>query len=189
MVKTSLARAILHHPQISARYQQHHSFVSCDAASSSVHFAALIGADVGLKPGQDITEPVVWYFSCGPPPLLILDNLETVWQPREIRADVETFVALPEDIEHLTLIIIMHGAERPTNVQWTCPLLEPLKSLAQEAAHKTFIDIVDDGYAVEDINKILVLADNMPHTVDLIAHLVDYDGFDSVMNHWKTEKT
>ncbi|KAJ7486532.1 P-loop containing nucleoside triphosphate hydrolase protein [Mycena latifolia] len=189
MGKTSLARVILHHPQITARYNQHCFFVACDAASSNVNLAALIGEHVGLKPGQDLTKPVVRYFSNSPPSLLILDNLETVWEPKESRADIEKLLALLEDIEHLALIITMRGAERPASVRWTHPFLQPLQPLAQDAARKTFIDIVDDGYAVEDIDKILLLADNMPLAIDLIAHLVDYDGMDSVMHHWETERT
>ncbi|KAJ7466408.1 hypothetical protein FB451DRAFT_1485304, partial [Mycena latifolia] len=189
MGKTSLARAILHHPEITAKYQQCRFFVAGDAASSSVHLASLIGAHVGLKPGQDLRQPVVQYFACSPPSLLILDNLETIWEPRESRADVEKFLALLEDIEQLALIITMRGTERPANIRWTRPFFEPLKPLAQDAARRTFIDIVDDGYAVEDIDKILLLADNMPLAIDLIAHLVDYDGFDSVMHHWETERT
>ncbi|KAJ7495092.1 hypothetical protein FB451DRAFT_977442, partial [Mycena latifolia] len=189
MGKTSLARAVLHHPQISVKYEKHRFFVACDTASSSVDLAASIGAHVGLQPGQDLTKPVIRYFSNGPPSLLILDNLETVWEPKESRADVEKLLVLLEDIEHLTLIITMRGAERPASVRWTHPFLQPLQPLAQDAARKTFIDIVDDGCAVEDIDKILLLADNMPLAIDLIAHLVDYDGFDTVMEQWETERT
>ncbi|KAJ7448540.1 hypothetical protein FB451DRAFT_1187684 [Mycena latifolia] len=189
MGKTSLARVILHHPQISAKYQQHRFFVACDAATTSVQLAALLGAYVGLKPGQDLTKPVVHYFLNSPPSLMILDNLETAWEPREGRADIEKFLALLEDIEHLALIITMRGAERPANVRWTRPFLQPLKPLSQEAARKTFLDIADDGYAVEDVDKILCLADNMPLAIDLIAHMVDYDGLDSVMHNWDTERT
>ncbi|KAJ7482570.1 hypothetical protein FB451DRAFT_1029931, partial [Mycena latifolia] len=189
MGKTSLARAILHHPETTAKYQQHRFFVAGDVASSSVHLASLIGAHVGLKPGQDLRKPVVQYFAHSPPSLLILDNLETIWEPRESRADIEKFLALLEDIEQLALIITMRGAERPANIRWTRPFFEPLKPLAQDAARRTFIDIVDDGYAVEDIDKILLLADNMPLAIDLIAHLVDYDGMENVMQHWETERT
>ncbi|KAJ7469149.1 hypothetical protein FB451DRAFT_1479022 [Mycena latifolia] len=117
MGKTSLARAILHRPETTAKYQQHCFFVAADAASSSVHLAALIGAHVGLQSGQDLTEPVVQYFTCSHPSLLILDNLETGWEPKESRADVEKLLGLLEDIEHLTLIITMRGAERPANVR------------------------------------------------------------------------
>ncbi|KAJ7451374.1 hypothetical protein FB451DRAFT_1525764, partial [Mycena latifolia] len=189
MGKTSLARAFLHHPAISARYDQCRTFVACDAASSSVQLAAIIGAHVGLKPGKDLTRPVVRYFSTAPPSLLVLDNLETIWEPRESRGEIEKFLSLLTDVDHLALIITMRGAERPANVAWTHPFLEPLKPLTQAAARNTFVDIADDGYSLEDVDKILVLADNMPLAIDLLANLVEHEGVSSVLNRWETEKT
>ncbi|KAJ7457755.1 hypothetical protein FB451DRAFT_1509045 [Mycena latifolia] len=187
--KTSLARAILHHPEISARYDQHRVFIACDAASSNIQLAGLIGAHVGLKPGDNLTQPVIRYFASSPPSLLIMDNLETLWEARECRAEVEKFLALLADIDHLALIITMRGAERPANVRWTRPFLEPLKPLTQDAARQTFIDIADDGHTFEEIDKILVLVDNMPLAIDLIAHVVDAQGFASVLDRWEKERT
>ncbi|KAJ7453407.1 hypothetical protein FB451DRAFT_1281166 [Mycena latifolia] len=189
MGKTSLARAILHHPEISARYDQHRVFVACDAASSSVQLAALVGAHIGLNPGQDLTRPVIHHFTSSPPSLLILDNLETIWEPSETRGDLEQFLSLPTEIEHLALIITMRGAERPFNVQWTHPFLEPLKPLARDVARQTFIDIADNGHTLEDIDKILALTDNMPLAIDLMANLVDYEGISSVLARWETDRT
>ncbi|KAJ7479054.1 hypothetical protein FB451DRAFT_1032282 [Mycena latifolia] len=189
MGKTTLARIILHHPSITAKYQQARFFVSCETATTSVHLAAQIGAHVGLNPGQDPIAPVISHFSGSPPSLLILDNVETIWESRDTRGDVEKFLGLLAAINHLALIITMRGAEHPANVQWTHPFLEPLKPLAQEAARKTFIDIVDDGCSCEDIDEILRLADNMPLAIDLLAHLVDYEGFSSVMHRWEMEGT
>jgi hypothetical protein len=83
----------------------------------------------------------------------------------------------------------MRGAERPANVRWTRPFLEPLKPLAQNAARQTFIDIADDIHKIEDIDKILLLADNMPLAIDLMAHLVDTEGIPSVLNRWETQRT
>ncbi|KAJ7456160.1 P-loop containing nucleoside triphosphate hydrolase protein, partial [Mycena latifolia] len=188
MGKTSLARAILHHPTISGKYHQHRFFVACDAASTIVQLAALIAVHVGLKPAEDLTEPVIRHFLKQPPCLLVLDNLETVWEPRETRGDVEKFLALLTDISHLALIITMRGAERPANVKWTHPFLHPLKPLTQDAARRTFIDIVDDGCSAEDVDKILSVTDNMPLAIDIIAHLVDYEGLASVMHRWETER-
>ncbi|KAJ7493775.1 hypothetical protein FB451DRAFT_953180, partial [Mycena latifolia] len=189
MGKSSLARVILHHPEISATYQQHCIFVACDTASTSVQLSALIGAHIGIKPGENLTQAVVHYFSSSSPSLLVLDNLEPSWEPRESRRDTESLLALLADINHLALIITIRGAERPANVQWTRPFLPPLKPLSQDAARKTFIDIVDEGYTVEDIDKILLLCDNMPLAIDLLAHLVDYEGISSVMNRWEIETT
>ncbi|KAJ7467585.1 hypothetical protein FB451DRAFT_947862, partial [Mycena latifolia] len=123
------------------------------------------------------------------PSLLILDNLETIWEPREGRGDTEKLLSLLADIDHLALMITMRGAERPANVQWTRPFLAPMKPLTQEESRKTFSAIVDGGYTVEDMDKILSLADNMPLAIDLLAHLVDYEVLHSVLNRWKTERT
>ncbi|KAJ7457742.1 hypothetical protein FB451DRAFT_1183060 [Mycena latifolia] len=189
MGKTSLARAILHHSEISARYDQCRVFVPCDTASSTIQLAGLIGAHLGLKQGTDLTQPVIRHFTSSPPSLLILDNLETLWEPRESRAEVEKFLALLADVDHLALIITMRGAERPANVRWTRPFLEPLNPLTQDAARQTFIDIADADYTFEEIDKILLLVDNMPLAIDLIAHLVDYEGFASVLDRWESERT
>ncbi|KAJ7131116.1 hypothetical protein C8R44DRAFT_850016 [Mycena epipterygia] len=161
--KTSLARAALHHPQISAKYQ-HRFFVAADSATTSIELAALTGSHLGLKP-------------------------ETPWEPLESRGGVEEFLSLLTDIPHLALIITMRGAERPAKVRWTRPFLEPLKPLSYDAARQTFIEIADDFHDPKDIDQLLQFTDNMPLAVDLIAHLVDYEGCSNVLAHWRTEKT
>jgi hypothetical protein len=105
MGKTTLSRAVLHHPEVTARYDQHRVFVPCDAVSTSIQLAGLIGTYIGLKPGKDLTGPVIRHFSSGPPTLLILDNLETIWEPAESRADVEKFLSHLTDVEHLAFIV------------------------------------------------------------------------------------
>ncbi|KAJ6472106.1 hypothetical protein C8R45DRAFT_836176, partial [Mycena sanguinolenta] len=80
MGKTSLARAALHHSDTLARFEQRF-FVSAEPATTSVELAALIGLHIGLNPGEDLTRAVVQYLSKTPSCLLILDNLETVWEP------------------------------------------------------------------------------------------------------------
>jgi Cdc6-like AAA superfamily ATPase len=105
MGKTSLARAVLHHAELASRYEVHRCFVPCDTVSTSVQLAGLIGVHLGLKPGKDLTGTVVRYFSSGPPTLLILDNLETVWEPAESRADVEKLLCRLTDVEHLAFMV------------------------------------------------------------------------------------
>jgi hypothetical protein len=73
--------------------------------STSVQLAGHIGAHIGLKAGKDLTGPVTRHFSIGPPTLLILDNLETIWEPAESRADVEKFLCHLTDVEHLAFIV------------------------------------------------------------------------------------
>jgi Cdc6-like AAA superfamily ATPase len=105
MGKTSLAKAVIHHTEITERYHQHRFFVACDSAATQVELAALIGAHVGLKPGNDLTCPVIQYFSSNSNCLLILDNLETLWEPVESRSNIEEFLSLLTGVNHLALVV------------------------------------------------------------------------------------
>ncbi|KAJ7123638.1 hypothetical protein C8R44DRAFT_784130, partial [Mycena epipterygia] len=188
MGKTSLAKAALHHPDVTAKYE-HRFFVACESAITRIELATLIGSHLGLKPGKDLTKPVVQYFMRAPPSLLILDNLETPWEPVGSRGGIEELLSLLTDVLHLALIVTMRGAERPAKVRWTRPFLEPLKPLSDDAAQQIFIEITDDCRDVSEIHQLLDLTDNMPLAVNLLAHLVDYEGFSNVLARWKTEKT
>ncbi|KAJ7935862.1 hypothetical protein B0H13DRAFT_2462800 [Mycena leptocephala] len=189
MGKSSLAKAVIHHEDISTKYKEHRFFVACDSVATKVDLAALIGAHLGLKPGKDLTQPVVQYFSRSSPSLLILDNLETLWEPAETRHDIEEFLSLLTDVDHLALMITMRGAERPAKVAWTRPFLPPLQPLEQEAARDTFIDIADNRHNLEEVDKVLSLTDNMPLVISLLAHLVDTEGCTPVLLRWEEEKT
>ncbi|KAJ7620729.1 P-loop containing nucleoside triphosphate hydrolase protein, partial [Mycena polygramma] len=189
MGKTTVARAVLHHTQITTRYGQHRHFVACDPAATKVEVAALIGSHLGLKPEKDLTRAVVQYFSSSPPSLLILDNLETAWEPMECRKEIENFLSLLTDVDHLALIVTMRGAERPAKVAWTHPFLPPLSPLEPDAARQTFIDIADDVHNSKEVDKILAIADNMPLAISLLAHLVDSEGCSKVLSRWEEEKT
>ena len=104
MGKTSLARAVLHHPDTSEKFE-HRFFVSAESATSSIELAALIGLHVGLSPARDLTQPVVRCFARKPPCLLILDNLETTCEPLQSRGGIEEFLALLTAVKHLVLIL------------------------------------------------------------------------------------
>jgi Cdc6-like AAA superfamily ATPase len=108
MGKTSLAQAAVHHTEIAAQYGQLRFFVACDSIATTIELAALIGTHLGLKSGKDPTRPVVEHLSHSPPTLLILDNFETVWEPTESRGDIEEFLSLITNVEHLALMV---GAE------------------------------------------------------------------------------
>ncbi|KAJ7189313.1 hypothetical protein GGX14DRAFT_298264, partial [Mycena pura] len=187
MGKTSLARAILHHPDIVAGYENR-VFVDTESATNRLKLAEVVGACVRLKPEKDLTRSVVQHFSGGPSCLLILDNLETSWEPKASRSGVEDFLSLLSEVSHLALVITMRGAERPAKVRWTKPFLPPLERLSDSAARQTFIDIADDLHNSDDMDQLLQLADNMPLAVELVAHLVDYEGCSNVRARWDKEK-
>ncbi|KAJ7740652.1 P-loop containing nucleoside triphosphate hydrolase protein, partial [Mycena metata] len=189
MGKTNLASTVVHHEEVTTKYHGNRFFVTCDTASSKPELAGLIGAHLGMKPGEDLTWAVLQHFSSGPPSLLILDNLETVWEPTKSRKEIEEFLSLLTDVKTLALLITMRGAERPSKVQWTRPFLQPLPPLAQDAARKMFIDIADDKHPLEVVDQVLSLTDNMPLSISLLAHLADIEGCKEILSQWETERT
>jgi hypothetical protein len=108
--KTSLARAALHHNDVAAKFQ-HRLFVATDVATNSVELAALIGAHLGLKPGTDLATLVKDLFR-KPPSLLILDNLETSWEPKETRGGIEELLSQLTEIPHLALIVSIRASQK-----------------------------------------------------------------------------
>ncbi|KAJ7021816.1 hypothetical protein C8F04DRAFT_1313200 [Mycena alexandri] len=86
-------------------------------------------------------------------------------------------------------MITMRGAERPAKVQWSRPFLLPLQPLAQDAARKMFINIVDERHSLDEIDQVLSLTDNMQLSINLLAHLVDIEGCTEILSRWDTEKT
>ncbi|KAJ7896607.1 P-loop containing nucleoside triphosphate hydrolase protein, partial [Mycena olivaceomarginata] len=182
MGKTSLAQAVLHHPEITARYAQNRFFVGCASAMTTLELVNLIGAHLGLRPSKDLTQAMLQHFSNNPPSLLILDELETLWEPASSRGDIEELLSL------LTGITI-RGAEHPAKVQWTRPFLRALQPLDQQAARLIFADIADSGHNVEEVDQILSLTDNMPLAISLLAHSADTEGCSNVLSRWDKERT
>ncbi|KAJ7495286.1 hypothetical protein FB451DRAFT_1213756 [Mycena latifolia] len=189
MGKTSLAKAILYHPNIVAKYAQRF-FVAAESVTTSNGLSVLIGQHIGFKPAKDVIKQVIHYFATNGPTLLVLDNLETLWEPMESRAEVEELLSKLTDVPHVALMITMRGAERPAKVQWTRPFLAPLKPLSDVAARDIFFDIAEDFHSSNDVDEVLAFTDNMPLAVDLIAHAVDNEGSCStVLARWQSEKT
>ncbi|KAJ7816036.1 hypothetical protein B0H13DRAFT_1923807 [Mycena leptocephala] len=130
--------------------------------ATKVELAGLIGHHLGLKAGRDLTRPVIQHLSRSPPTLLVLDNLETSWDFTECRNEIEEFLSLLTDVDHLALM---------------------------DAARKMFIDIADDGHDTQQIDRVLSLTDNMPLAISLLAHLVDEEGCSNVLSLWEEKKT
>jgi Cdc6-like AAA superfamily ATPase len=105
MGKSSLVRVLLHHPTITATYQQNRCFVGCSSATTRLELVSLIGTHIGLKPGKDPIQAVLKHLSNNPPNLLILDELETLWESTESQGDIEELLSLLTDINHLELMV------------------------------------------------------------------------------------
>ncbi|KAJ7207353.1 P-loop containing nucleoside triphosphate hydrolase protein, partial [Mycena rebaudengoi] len=187
MGKTSLATTALHHPQVEAKYS-HRYFVPCHSSPSCTELAGTIANHIGLEKGSNLAK-ITHYFTHGPPSLLVLDNLETPWEPMSSRSEVEEFLSLLTDVPHLGLMITLRGAERPSKVRWTRPFLAPLKPLSNAAAQQTFIEIADDDHDDASIQELLELSGNLPLAVSLIASVAGSEGCVQALSRWKSDGT
>ncbi|KAF7323580.1 ATPase-AAA-core domain-containing protein [Mycena kentingensis (nom. inval.)] len=192
--KTSLARAVLHHPTVTTRYsglgKERRLFIPCDRAHNAVDVLTLCGLhlEVDVHAGSVKTRVLNALAARADEGCLVfLDNLETCWEPENTRGRGRgAIVAVWRDYR-----ITMRGAERPAKTQWTRPFLPPLSPLTTEAATETFLAITDnvDSEIPGQLDELLQLTDNIPLAVDLLANLVDIEGCAPVLASWATHKT
>ena len=105
--KTSLARAAIHQPAVIQKYAEPDQllFVSAGSTTNAMDLANHIAVHIGLKPQRNPSKAVINYLSSRKSCLLVLDNLETAWEPATSRTDIEELLSLLTDILHLSLIV------------------------------------------------------------------------------------
>ncbi|KAJ7741635.1 hypothetical protein B0H16DRAFT_1861755 [Mycena metata] len=163
MGKTSLAQCVLHHEEIVIKYQGNRLFVACDMAVSKVELAGLIGAHLGMKPGQDLSQAVLHRLAEVSSTLLILDNLETVWEPVQSQKEVEEFLSLLTDIASLALVAQDH---------------DPRGRKTLQSAVDTAILAASRAPSTRGCTQ-----------VSLLAHAVDVEGTTAILSRWQREHT
>ncbi|KAJ6582623.1 hypothetical protein DFH09DRAFT_287520 [Mycena vulgaris] len=188
MGKTALALASLHHPGVEQKYPHRH-FISCESANSCGELISIVGAHLGLEQSRQLSKAIFSHFSNCSPALLVLDNMETPWEPASTRTKVEDFLSLLADVPHLALLITMRGAERPGKVKWTRPFLPPLEPISILASRQTFVDIADEPMFDEEpaVAELIELTGNLPLAVRLLANVASSEGYLGALARWKSE--
>ncbi|KAJ7106957.1 hypothetical protein C8R44DRAFT_805003 [Mycena epipterygia] len=188
--KTTLATAVLHHTNIVSKYCARY-FIPCDSADTTAQLINTVSHYLGLEPSRRPAEMITHYFTDSGPSILVLDNLDTAWEPADNRCGVEEFLALLSGIEQLALVITMRGAERPARVKWNRPFLPPLGPLEPAASRQTFIDISDipDTQEESDFAEILELTGHLPLAVSLMASVTASEGYSNALSRWNSENT
>ena len=107
MGKTSLALAALHHADVEENYPHHH-FVSCESANTAGDLISIVGSYLNLPQSKGLAKAIYGHFLDRGPAILVLDNMETPWEPLSTRPQVEEFLSLLADIPHLALLVSLH---------------------------------------------------------------------------------
>ncbi|KAJ6550777.1 P-loop containing nucleoside triphosphate hydrolase protein, partial [Mycena vulgaris] len=190
MGKTTLAMAAIHHTAIVEKYQTRH-FISCESANSCADLVSIVGSHLGLEPSRQLSKAIVHHFKESGLCFLVLDNLETPWEPVEFRTEVEEFLSLLADVPTLALMITMRGAERPGKLKWNKPFLPPLEPLSASASRQIFSEVADEPGIGEEsaLDELLSLSGGLPLAASLMASIASFEGYTSTMDRWKLENT
>ncbi|KAJ7824507.1 hypothetical protein B0H14DRAFT_2597169 [Mycena olivaceomarginata] len=173
MGKTTLAVAALHHPEIVLKYVQRH-FISCESASENSRLVKIIATHLGLEPSKHLSTAIIAHFrNCGTT-LLVLDNLETVWEEVESRAEVEDLLSLLSDAG-TNIVIAYHyaGCRKTCEIKVDSPVPSSMEPLHPSASRQTFIEIADLPPSEEEsaLEELLALSGNLPLAVQAIIYL------------------
>ncbi|KAJ7431626.1 hypothetical protein B0H11DRAFT_843818 [Mycena galericulata] len=187
--KTAVALAASHHPDISALFGVRRYFVECDGANDGKQLVAAIALHLGLESygRKAVIRHLTALATEETPVLVTLDALDRAWKPHENRSDVEDFLSLIADLQHVTLLVTLRGAERPRQVRWTRPFLPTLSPLPPSAARATFLDISDVPPDDPDLDALLALTQSNPGTLTHMAGLASFEGCVSLLARWHVE--
>jgi hypothetical protein len=121
--KTALALTAIHHPDIEAIFT-HRYFISCESASNSADIVSALAAQLDIADSAQALKAVVRHLSSAAAAertLLVLDNLETPWEPPTLRGDVEGMLTHLTDIPHLGLLVSL-----PYHARFFFTIIQPL---------------------------------------------------------------
>ncbi|KAJ7123534.1 hypothetical protein C8R44DRAFT_735180 [Mycena epipterygia] len=163
MGKTSLAKAALHHPDIVSRYL-HQFFVAADSTTTSVELAALIGLHIGLKPGKDLTKPVVHYFSNNGPSLLItMRGAERPAKVRWTRPFLQPLKPLSDDAARQTFVDIAEDFHNSEDITKLLSLTDNMPLVVDLIAHLVDLEGCENVLARWGTEKTSLLSSGHDH--------------------------
>jgi hypothetical protein len=189
--KTTLAVSVMHHPEVSVRYQNR-CFVKCEAATTLPLLLSEVADALEIPVAQRNEKILQSILSAlnATPTLLCFDNFETPWESTECRALIDRdFLDHINNLQSLAIIMTMRGIQRPTAITWSDPLLPPLQELSPRDREALFLSIAKqlDEFAIKLLNEI----GGVPLAVTLLASLIR-DGEETtegLWDRWEEEKT
>ncbi|KZV78268.1 hypothetical protein EXIGLDRAFT_847689 [Exidia glandulosa HHB12029] len=174
--KTTLATAVAQHVDVAMTFVTRHFLVTAEAAAGADDLLTGMLTTFGLSTSSDPLASLLQHFRSHERTLLVIDNLETIWNSANAqqRRMTEAVLSKLANVTSLTLIITCRGADLPPDVEWANRDAIVLSTLSPDAALATFTDIAGDvptpDQPVRD--ALLKEVDYMPLAVTLLARLV-----------------
>ncbi|KAI0295655.1 hypothetical protein B0F90DRAFT_1143714 [Multifurca ochricompacta] len=187
--KTTLANAVLTHPQVQEQFGGARYFVACESVFSSGALLVELAKTLGiLDGGSDASWSHIHAVLSSKDSIICLDNFESPWeQAGDMRHSVEELLSRVTALNSVTLLITIRGTMRPGQTLWTKPALAPLNTLSQDAARDIWEEI---GQNYDDAAEELIISvDYVPLAVSLLAHLAQATSPALLLKEWNQNQT
>jgi tetratricopeptide (TPR) repeat protein len=168
--KTALTKAVASQADVITRFGARRYFVELEQASTTGKMHDAIITALGCDPAQGFAGLLAGLH--GRQTLLILDNLETPWDPREERAATQETLAALAGVPGVALLASFRGRDRVRGLDWA--LVHPVPELATPAARELFGRIAGP-WVLDDpaLDTFLGVLGGVPLAIELVAHRAD----------------
>ncbi|TDL23914.1 hypothetical protein BD410DRAFT_767765 [Rickenella mellea] len=188
--KTSVAAAVFHNPRIKDYFQNHRTFISCEAllTADSLTESLCRGFDLSIQDGKPL-KTLLNYLQSAPQILLVLDNFETLWDADNENQDTLKLLRNLSTLTNLHILMTIRGILRPPGISWTEPVLEPLPVLSVDIAKMAYLAI-SPTYDHDSLEQLLEKVGYLPLAINLLANLAQM-GFSpsALLAAWVKEQT
>ena len=104
--KSRLALKVLHHPDTVDKFGTQRYRVPCDSANSVVDLIAVLATTFGLESQGRADKAIIRHLGrINAPILLVLDNMETPWEPPRSRPLVEEYLAQLAALSNISIMV------------------------------------------------------------------------------------
>ncbi|KAF9059220.1 hypothetical protein BDP27DRAFT_1453431 [Rhodocollybia butyracea] len=171
MGKTSIARAVLHHPSVIEHFgKENRIWVPCVKATSVSLLKDTIYDSLGvsLNTGDPLCDIIHDLESSKSPIILLLDNFETPWNLYS-QTDVQEVLSQLEKLQHVALFVTMRSSQPPgDSINWKSV---HLGAVDKEASIHIYTEINPAGSEGPELPLLLAEVGHMPLAITLLAKL------------------
>ena len=186
--KTTLGVSFLHHPSVVLQFGIFRWFISCKDLLNAEALRSSIAAAFKLAEKSLIPSLKRLATRIDSQMMLVLDNLDTTWEPKGNKKAVEELLLHLTDVPGLSLVVTLRGPHRPFGIPWTRPVLPPLQALDYDASIQTFISISDVNEDTPGLRELIQLMDGLPLAITLMAHQAQHMSCALLLRRWNNAR-
>jgi tetratricopeptide (TPR) repeat protein len=165
--KTSLTTAVAVHPEVVRRFgETNRWFAKLETATTAEAMRDAIMRAIGCDPARGFRAALASL--ADRPGLLILDNLETPWDPKTERHATEAVLAELGAVPGLALLASFRGRDRVGAPAWA--LVHPVAELGEAASIDLFRRIAQQQFVDDQhLPKFITALGGIPLAIELVA--------------------